>query len=422
MARIAIARAVRPAALIVVTLARMPAGPVAAQESSPTGAPAAQAAPAAAAAPAPLAELSCELVGGRVYIPITIGDHALQAVLDTGAGASVMDLALAQEWKLPSSGPVTGRGTGREAVSGLLLDDVSARFAGLSEPILAAIPLSPLAEWEGRPLQVILGESFFAAHVVEFDYAARRVRVFDRTADFAAGLPGDAVLPLRFVEGQPVTAARLTVGGTSYAADAHIDSGASRSGLTGTFLAEHPLDVKTTPRFSMSVGVGGRADGRLFRPDAVALGGLSFVQPVLTMSEPDSGLSGSAARYGLVVGADILRRCRVIVDYPHERMLLSPGADLHAPFEVDRTGMSLKAQADDLRCYSVMAVLEGSTAAAAGIEAGDVLVTVDGRPAAEYSLQELRDLFKSPAAAGWRLALRRGEQTLEIGLAARAII
>lgn len=374
---------------------------------------------AAAARPAPIAELECEQVNGRLYVPMDVAGHRISAVLDTGAGASLLDLALAEEWKLPSTPGLKAHGAGSAVIEGRILEDVTAQIGGVGTSLPYALPLGPLAEMEGRPMQAIIGLELFAQHVVEFDYAARRVRLYDKDAEFT---PKGAVLPLRLVEGRPQTTALVTIDGEERSLDAMIDTGASNSGLSARYLAAHPLDAPTTPSCTIGGGIGGAVKGRLFRPDSVQLGDLRCARPVLSMAESTEGMWGSDSKFELLVGADMLGRCRVIVDYPRQRLLVEPGPDAQRPFDADRSGLGLRAHGEDLRTFVVFDVLAGSAAEAAGVQAGDVIESIDGRPARELELQELRKVFRAPDAKSWTLKLKRGEAAVEVKVEARAVI
>lgn len=367
----------------------------------------------------PLAELELELVGGRIYVPAEVDEHATSVILDTGASSSVMDLARVAEWGLPTHGEVKVAGVGSQDVKGKLLGAAEVTFGGLSERVGFAIPLDVLAGEEGRRLEVVLGHPFFAAHVVEVDYATRRLRVFDAEADLSAGR---TAVPIRLVDGQPHVRAVLVLASGERELETLVDSGASRSSLTARFTRAHALDVPMTERMVLGGGVSGAVEGRLLRPEAVKLGTFTCARPILSWVETAGGATGANADQDAVIGADLLARFRVTFDYPHARILLEPGADLARPFEADKTGLRLRAVGPDLRTCVVAGVLAGSSAEAAGLRVDDVIESVDGASAARFTLQELREHFRSAAATGWQLGVRRGAETLAFTLVAKSIV
>jgi predicted aspartyl protease len=363
-------------------------------------------------------ELDFEIVGGRIYVPAEINGHKTSAILDTGASSSVLNLALAGQWDLPTQGALNAQGIGGGPITGKVLNDVVVTIGNITEQIPYAIPLDSLATMEGRRLEVILGSQFFLKHIVEVDYAKRHLRIFDGGADVS--LKGIAV-PIHIVNSLPHITSIMVVGGAEYKLEAMVDTGAS-SGLTAMFLNAHQLNVTKTERTVIAGGAGGYVEGRFFRPDSVKLGSVSLAKPVITLTETGGGLTGGGAKYDILIGGDLMRRFRVTFDYPHTRMMLEASDEVSQPFEADKTGLRIYAQGSDLRSFKIVGVLGGSSSDKAGIIVDDVIESIDSVPASQFTLQQLRELFRSPTALKWELGIRRGDQRLKLTVAAKSII
>jgi hypothetical protein len=78
--------------------------------------------------------------------------------------------------------------------------------------------------------------------------------------------------------------------------------------------------------------------------------------------------------------------------YPHARMFLKP--ILPAPPNLDRYGRSGQRLSRSEEGTMVTDVGSASPAALAGARASDLVVTVDGRPAAERTIDEIRSLLR----------------------------
>jgi len=367
----------------------------------------------------PIAELDFELIGGRIYVPAEVNGHKTSALLDTGSGASLMDLELANLWALPSQGEVTANGTGSEPVKGKVLSDVTVKFGSIIEPMPYAIPLGQMAEKEGRRLETIIGYHFFQTHIVEVDYSKRHLRVFEARAD--VGGKG-AAIPILFAANLPHITAEMLIGGERYKLEAMVDTGGTSSDLSAKFLKSHPLNVTTTAKAVTAGGVGGYSEGRLFRPDSVRLGTVDLVKPILDMTETAGGSAGEASLYDIGIGFNLLCRFRVTFDYPHKQMFLEAGADISKPFEADKTGLRILAQGPNLSSFKVAGILAGSSSESVGLKVDDIIETVDGAPASKFTLQELRELFKSQTAKKWELGIRRSDLQLKLTLPAKSII
>ncbi len=370
-------------------------------------------------APAELAfELPFELIGGHIHVAGEMNGHAIDVMLDTGAGASLVDSALVDAWKLPTSGDLNVKGTGG-AVTGKTLDGAKLTFGGLEAPIRFAIPLGNLGEQSGHPMQAIVGFEFFASHVVEIDYARRRLRIGDADAAFE---PIGAAIPVRIVEHHPHIDVHLVAGGVDFAMDTMIDTGAGSSTITARFGKQHELAIAKGPAQVLASGVGGDVLGRLVRPEAIRIASFELAKPVLQLVEQEAGVQGMDADYDLSIGGDVLRRFKATFDYPHRRMFLAANDELEKPFECDKTGLRWLARGADFRRFEVLGVIDGSSAASAGVKPGDVLESIDGEPASKRTLDELRELFRSPTTKQWKLGLSRNGAHVELAVAAKTLI
>src|SRR5262249_46033813 len=150
------------------------------------------------------------------------------------------------------------------------------------------------------------------------------------------------------------------------------------------------------------------------------IGGLVVRQPVVVLSLDQKGVFASSDFDG-VIGGDLLRRCHVIFDHPRQRILLEPSAAFGTPFHYDMSGPSLLAQGDDFKRFLVWRVLADSPATDAGLAEGDVITSVDGKPAAQLTLEEVRRALR----AGEReveLGIRRGEKSMTVRLKLRRLV
>ncbi len=92
------------------------------------------------------------------------------------------------------------------------------------------------------------------------------------------------------------------------------------------------------------------------------------------------------------IGEGIYTRYHMIIDYPHRRLVFEQAAKSAKPFEERRGyGLTLIATGDDLHTYNITAVRPGSPAEAAGFKKDDIIAGLDGKPAATFTLHELRD-------------------------------
>src|SRR4029078_8452071 len=183
-----------------------------------------------------------------------------------------------------------------------------------------------------------------------------------------------------------------------------VDSGARMAlALNTPVVNEHDL-LKTNPpppRATVGRGVGGPLVHHVSRVRALRFGDVTIDQPVATMSQERSGVFSSADFAGLI-GAEVLRRHHLFIDYPHKRLIFEKpdGAPdgQPGPYEFDMSGLFIATQGADYKTVVVESVTANSPAADAGVKVGDRLESVDGKPIADYSLDALREHWKRPGA------------------------
>ena len=124
------------------------------------------------------------------------------------------------------------------------------------------------------------------------------------------------------------------------------------------------------------------------------LGSVEIAGPITGLSTAKKGAL-SDGNYDGNVGSGALKRFVVTFDYRSRTMYLKPAKRLDADTgQFDRTGMWLNL-AD--RGLEVMNVANGSPAAAAGLEVGDLVTAIDGTPALQRSLSDVRSSLKTAA-------------------------
>lgn len=369
------------------------------------------AAPVAAAAQQPVAELPFSSPSNMIVTEGTIGaSRPLVVVLDTGAGPTVVDAPLVDSLGLRVTGQ--GRAQGASGSAPMrVLGEVPVRLGTLDFPVpwAVSIAFADLEPAAGRNIDAVVGHELFQRYVVQVDYAAGRIRLFE-PATFPA--PDAPSVPLEVTGGAVFLPVQVQADGRTLDARLRLDTGsASALTFTAPFVRAHGLADGPGTLRGASWGVGGRSVEVTRILERATLAGITLDAPTATLSMDTAGVLAGGEGDGLL-GGDVLRRFTVTLDYGRGRMYLQPNGRLREPFRRGLAGMGIFALPPDFRAFRLTHVDEGGPADAAGLRADDVIVAVDGRPASALALHELRDLFKRPGAA-YALTIRRGAETLQ---------
>jgi C-terminal processing protease CtpA/Prc len=191
--------------------------------------------------------------------------------------------------------------------------------------------------------------------------------------------------------------------------------------LTSPFVRENGL-VRSAPKTlpSFGAGVGGGSVQLVARLQELRIGSLRFPQPVAHLSKAKAGDESKSDHAGQI-GGEILRRVRAVFDYPHQRLILEKNAQFDQPFENDMGGIWIVTEAKDFHLFRVMNVLKGSPGEKAGLRVGDVITAIDGTPAAELTVDTIRQMFRQEGRE-YVLSVQRGKDTRTIRVRPRRLI
>jgi len=337
-----------------------------------------------------------ELIDNHVYLDVMLnGKGPYRFIFDTG-GSNVVDPAVAKEIGATSSGSMQGGGVGAttEEFSFAKVGSLGVGKAELRDQVFSVLPVRKgFGIAGGVAPDGLIGSEVLARYVTVFDYANNRV-TFKLPG---AGSQGTAV-PFVFAGTQP----EIPCGVDGITAQCTIDTG-SRSSLDlfAPFIASNPQVVPanaTEPGIN-GFGVGGADVGRLGRV-SLQMGGFDLKGLIAGLSIAKAGafaVPGIAAN----IGGATLKRFTVTFDYAHQTMSLVPNAALDAADEFDRSGIF----AINRGAIVVAAVRPGTPAAAAGIQKGDAILSIDDLHGARLTLTAAREAFRKPSGTVLHLSV-----------------
>jgi hypothetical protein len=360
---------------------------------------------------------------GLVFVKVRVNDsRPAWFLLDSGFDGNILSTGLAkalgvaltdvQRVPQPGGEIEMGRAAGLTlALPGVTLAGQTAQTA----------PLAPLEPFIGRSLDGILGHSFIRQLVVEIDYAAAVLNLYDPAAWRYAG--GGDILPVTIAQAQPFVSGKVILAGRKpIPGRFKLDTGSLDTiGFNRNYLAAHKLPEAGRPRREEpGLAVGGETRGVRFRVDGFQLG-RRVLKDLPVAGTLDSKGFEDRSDAG-TIGAGILGRFRLILDYARRRAILEPNSRFAGPFPYDMSGAWVTAGGPDWQDFRVHRVLPATPAAEAGLHEGDVVLAVDGRLAETLTLARVRELLQGPEGQARQLRIRRGDVELTVELKLRKLI
>lgn len=132
---------------------------------------------------------------GMIYLKVEVAGQTkpLNFLLDSGAGKTVVHLGTAQRLGVKLGARETVQGVQGRAAA-YRIESIAATVGSASVPRdLLALDLSSVSAGCGTRIDGLLGADFFRDRVVQIDFAAQKVRLFDRSEVCPAG---GQILPL----------------------------------------------------------------------------------------------------------------------------------------------------------------------------------------------------------------------------------
>ncbi len=352
----------------------------------------------------PLCTIPFTVYANGVYFSVSVnGSRPLQFQFDSAAAVHIINWNRAVDLKLPMDETGTrATGGGDSSTRAARIRNAKFRIGDfeLPEGRTAAVNLDAVIERKGVMLDGLIGADLLKRYVVELDTGTGLMKLYDPATWVYKG-QGER-LPLRVDgAGQPYVRASIGVGKSApIEGEFLVNSGAAESTimLASPFAAKHSVleAIERTgakPLLNEMLGVGGTSRIWTTRVDEVRLGSKVFRRPIIDITGAKGGTLAKSDIAG-IIGGEFMHRFRLIYDCPHNTLYLEPTSRLQAPFENEMAGLRWLMSGPALNHFRVRSVIPDSPAAKAGLQPGDTLVSIDGKPADSFDKQSLREYMR----------------------------
>ena len=310
----------------------------------------------------------------------------------------ITDPSLIDSVAIPTKRILKLRGCGNEeGFDAYITSILNVDIPGLtSNNVVAAILKKDrlnLSNFTGMPIQGLLGYEFFSNLPVKIDFSDSTMTAY-RPNDERRFRTGQR-LPITIENYKPYLLAPIYLpDGTEKENKLVIDLGAGHP-LSLENIANSIKMPKKCIRANLGVGFNGPIDGFMSRINEIELGKYIIKNPISSFPISDSLQIGPTEKRDGNLGIGLLKKFVIVFDYPGNAIYLKANPDFNLPFEHDMSGLEYYACGDDLKRIIISRVEPGSAGDKIGLEKDDEIVSINFKPIADMSLEQVDNIFKS---------------------------
>ncbi|WP_166727800.1 aspartyl protease family protein [Mucilaginibacter gilvus] len=350
-----------------------------------------------------------KVVRNMVIIKLKINNNGpYNFILDTGVGFMVItEPSLVDSLNIPDRRTLKLAGLGEgDDFDAYYTEPLNIEIPGINSVGVSAAIFKKdhfgLSNYAGMPIHGLLGYEFFNRLVVKINF---------NDSTLTAYRPGSLKIPRKY-EALPITLENNKP--FLKTCVRFCDNSERECKLIVDIGAGHPLSLDennanpwpTQKSIAANLGMGltGPIKGEISRVRQLNLGKYSLTNVLSSFPEKRTDNSVSAERDGNL-GMDVLKRFILIFDYSKGLLYVKSRGNLKEPFERDMSGMEYYAGGDELKRIVISRVEPGSAGDDVGLLKDDEITSVNFKPVANMSLEELDRLFRSGDGKGLLLEI-----------------
>ncbi len=399
-----------------------------------------------------------KLINNLIILPLEVNGSELTFILDSGVKNPVIfNLTAADSLQVNNVKTITIRGLGGgDPVEALHSKQNRFKLGSIYSPNqdLYIVYNNDLefSSKLGIPVHGLIGYTLLKDFVVTIDYALKRITFTKPRKYRYRRCRKCEKFDLEFYKSKPYIQAKAKViepMNKELIVNLLIDSGGSDS--VWLFEDEHIKTPKKSFKDFIGQGLSGNIFGRRSKLKSFSLKSFVFEEPNVAYLDSVSTIYAKKfkKRNGSI-GGNILKRFKVVFDYPRKRLTLKKNSLFKEEFGYNLSGIELMHYGKEIvkrrsnaeftvskdnetkesntvvfdynykyelkPIYRIFQVREESPAEKLGIRKGDILVKINGIYAYNFSLQELHRKFYAKERKKVRLLINRNDQELSFEL------
>jgi len=399
-------------------------------------------------------KISFEFINNVIIIPVTLNGKKLSFILDSGARNTILfgavnsdSLVLNDQVKTK----IRGLGDG-EPVDAIISKNNRIKIQdiyGYGQTVYVILDDSfDLSLKMGKPIHGIIGYELLKSFVTSVNYRARKIIFYNADKYQPPKSEKYQEFDLDFHQSKPYVIANSQMNDSvNHQTKLLIDTGCSDA----LWLFENPnTGLSAQGKYFtdyLGQGLNGSIEGKRSKIQSFKLG--DFVFKNITTAFLDSVSTSYARRYedrDGSLGSRILERFHVIIDYPHKKLYLKKSKSFKEEFRYNRAGLGIayhkdakvlveKEQTEIIvvserlndkynnlfeisyqyelkRLFKVYYIRPNSPADRAGIKVDDLIFQINGKPAYNYTLDEIVYFFYGEKGETVKITVERNGVSL----------
>jgi hypothetical protein len=366
-------------------------------------------------------QINFKLLKNLIVIPVFVNKKGpYNFILDTGVGSmlitdpSILD---SNQVKKLRKVKVGGAGSGEDLdayISIILETQIGHAVLSYTPSAILEEDFFSLSNYLGIPIHGLVGSYFFNSFVVKIKYSSRSL-VF-----YKQGIPvkkKGVGIPVEMIFNKPYLQLDLQPQGMApISAKLLMDTGASHALSMETLQGKKfPLPEVSIPA-NLGVGFGGLVSGDISRTPLLKIGRYAVKNIIAAYPNYEGGPAKAllTGRNG-IIGADLLSRFDITLDYENNIFFFKPNQSLKRPFEHDMSGLEIYQEGEDLSSFIIGRIEKGSPAEQEDVRVGDELLGVNLRPILDLKMEDIDQMLKAGDGQHCILKLfRKGEVLFKI--------
>ena len=396
-------------------------------------------------------KIKFELINNVILIPIEVNGVALKFLLDTGVSKPIIFNFIkgSDSLKILNSEKIKIKGLGdgdyidalRSSHNTFKIGEAINTDQTLFAVFDSRINLAPKL---GTPIDGIIGYDIFKDFIVEINYASRYIKLYNPSSYKYKKCNRCEVLDLEFKDNRPYLNANVTIQDKLVSVKLLMDSG----GSDALWLFEDKtkglvLNDKYFEDF-LGSGLSGDVYGKRTKIEALNINQFTINKPKVAF--PDSVMVNAVKKFkdrDGTIGGEILKRFNLIVDYSNAKITFKKNSSFNNAFSYNKSGLQVEhdgvrvvmeinveennahfrsEKSNTLSVNSIVKtnrdfslkptfvihnVVKNSPAYWAGVQKGDVILSINSKNAFDLKLNQIVNHFYKKSGTKIKLLVAR---------------